>query len=52
MANQRDPRKKRVTLWLLPEERRLLQRLARETGGNMTEVIKKRLAAYAKRKGV
>ena len=50
MANQRDPRKKRVTIWLLPEERRMLQRLARETGGNMTEVIKKRLAAYGRRK--
>ena len=50
MANQRDPRKRRVTIWLLPEERRMLQRLARETGGNMTEVIKKRLAAYGRRK--
>jgi guanylate kinase len=50
MANQRDPRKRRVTIWLLPEERRVLQRLARETGGNMSEVIKRRLAAYAARK--
>jgi guanylate kinase len=50
MANQRDPRKRRVTIWLLPEERRMLQRLARETGGNMTEVIKNRIAAYARKK--
>lgn len=46
MANQRDPRKKRVTIWLLPAERRMLQRLARETGGNMSEVIKEKITTH------
>jgi hypothetical protein len=46
MANQRNPRKTRVSVWLLPEERKALAKMAREQGTNMSEVIKTHLAKY------
>lgn len=40
MPNQRDPKKTRVAIWLLPEERKALANLAKKQGTNMSEVVK------------
>jgi hypothetical protein len=50
MPNQRDPKKTRLAIWLLPEERRALARLAKETGTNMSEVVKIALLKAKKKK--
>ena len=43
MPNQRDPKKTRVAIWLLPEERKMLADLAKKQGTNMTDVIRQKL---------
>jgi hypothetical protein len=51
MANQRDPKKKRVTVWLLPEEKKALAKLAREQGTNMSDVFKTVIAKHKTKNG-
>jgi len=46
MANQRHPRKVRIAVWLLPEEKRTLEKYAKATGTNMSEVIKSTIAQH------
>lgn len=43
MPNQRDPKKTRIAIWLLPEERKALAALAQKEGTNMTEIIRRKL---------
>jgi hypothetical protein len=46
MANQRHPRKVRVAVWLLPEEKKTLEKYAKAHGTNMSEVIKNTIARH------
>lgn len=50
MANQRNPQKKRMTVWLLPEEKKALAAMAKKEGSNMGDVIKKFIDDYRNEK--
>lgn len=50
MPNQRDPKKTRIAIWLLPEERKALAELAVKEGTNMTEIIRRKLTELKKTK--
>jgi len=50
MPNQRDPKKTRIAIWLLPEERKMLAALAKKEGTNMTEIIRRKLSEVQKAK--
>ena len=50
MPNQRDPKKTRIAIWLLPEERKMLSALAKKEGTNMTDIIRRKLTEHRESK--
>ena len=49
MPNQRDPRKKKIGVWMTPEEIASLKKSASDNGQNVTDYLKSLTNSYGKK---